>query len=750
MSEPSCESQCKDAIKCRDYDKVLALLPSLQHHDEFMCDSDEIELHVLDEFEHSLGRARQAKVSDLLELLNGTTKPSTRVPLLHICALLGWITIVQLLITTYNCSPLQTDSWYWIALHYAALAGHLDIVQYFIRGCGIDPMSKSNENVVPLHLSVYSPKELLRGLAITMEMKLNTVKYLVEQCNCDPMVRDSYGNTPLHYGTLATTDICILHYLVNDCHCDAACANEFSNTPVHHTLLEQNFLAVACLKNDLDCHPNKYNFVPLFEAIASKDLPLCQHLISNEHHDPACIDGYGQTPLHVACAVGYVPIIYYLLSFLSVDPLAMCLWSSVGPFLAHSRTPIMVAVDCGLRDEVFPIFQKFGKVRISHSVGSFVNIFFLGDPKAGKTTLTQVIKNRASSFFNFGSVRQVTSSTAGIIPTRLKNTELGNVILHDFAGQPQYYSSHTAVLEDLLLSSGAVFLLLINLTQDVLKQVRFWWSIIKNECSKVSSRCHLIVICSHVDEVSTSVCQSSLALLNNFITKVVTPSNIDVGDVFTLNCCRRSGNSLNLVLKELIQNCASIRSIQRKQISLSCNFLYELIDTPSQNIYTLHELKALCKQAQQQGIPLTEDVLSLLRDLHSSGLIVYLESNHTNSWAIVHKEILLAEVDGILFAPLDFSEHCDIASNTGIITTAALATLFPNYSVDMLIAFLQFMKLCEAIDPSLLDATNLTLKQELMTLDEKILFFPALIQEKRPSQIAECFTIGWCLRCKPG
>ena len=40
--------------------------------------------------------------------------------------------------------------------------------------------------------------------------------------------------------------------------------------------------------------------------------------------------------------------------------------------------------------EMAPIFEKFGKIRISHSVGSFVtNVFLLGDPKADKTTLTQ-------------------------------------------------------------------------------------------------------------------------------------------------------------------------------------------------------------------------------------------------------------------------------------------------------------------------------------------------------------------------
>ena len=238
----------------------------------------------------------------------------------------------------------------------------------------------------------------------------------------------------------------------------------------------------------------------------------------------------------------------------------------------------------------------------------------------------------------------------------------------------------------------------------------------------MSSQCHLIVIGSHVDEVSDH--QSSLAILNHFVSKEVTASNINVGGVFTLNCCKRSGNSLKLVLTQLSKLCMSIRSKQRLQMSLSCNFLYSLLNTSTQNIYTLPQIRALCEQArQQQGIPLPEDVTPLLTDLHSSGLIVYLH-NPTNSWVVVRKEILLAQVDGVLFAPIDFSQHCDIASNTGIVTTTALATLFPDYSLDMLILFLQFMKLCEEIEPSLLDATNLRPKEESMPSADKMLFFP--------------------------
>ena len=706
MSQSSDERACQDAISHQDHDKVLTLLPSLKHHHKIQCNVDQFELS-------------WAWWAPLPE----------HAPLLHTCALLGWIVIVQLLIITYNCSPLQSDDYNFIALHYAVLGGHLDIVQYFFQECNIDPMSRGgpryNYSIVPLHLAAWSGEALFTKLVVSMEMKLKTVKYLIEQCHCDPMVRNGGERTPLHYAARGG-DIAIVQYLMNDCHCDPMCTTNGGHTPVHFALLQNHYHIAAYLNNDHDCHPNKYNYKPLHNAIWSKDLSLCQRLINNEHHDPMCIDGlYGQTPLHIACEIGCIPIIQYLLSIPTVDPLARDI---------YKRTPLMVAAYYGTLDTVAPIFEKFGKVRIAHSVGSFVNVFLLGNPKAGKTTLTRVIKDRASSFFKFGAVKQVESSTAGIVPTRLHNTELGNVLLHDFAGQTEYYSSHTAVLENLLLNSGAVFLLLINLTQDVLKQIRFWWSVVLNESSKVSSQCHLIVIGSHVDEVSDH--QSSLAILNSFVSKQVTASNINVGGVFTLNCCQRSGNSLKLVLTELSKLCMYIRSKQRLQMSLSCNFLYSLLTTSTQNIYTLPQIQALCEQAQQeQGIPLPEDVTLLLTDLHSSGLIVYLH-NHTNSWVVVRKEILLAHVDGVLFAPTDFLQHCDIASNTGIVTTTALATLFPDYSLDMLISFLQFMKLCEEIEPSLLDATNLRPKEELMPSGDKILFFPALISEKRTSTCA--------------
>ena len=116
-------------------------------------------------------------------------------------------------------------------------------------------------------------------------------------------------------------------------------------------------------------------------------------------------------------------------------------------------------------------------------------------------------------------------------------------------------------------------------------------------------------------------------------------------------------------------------------------------------------------------------------------------------WIVVNKEILLAELNGTLFAPSGFALHEGVASNTGIITICALHKLFPHYSVDMLIMFLRSMKLCEEFDETLLEATNLINNYA----NEKILFFPALIAEKRPQELnGRKFTIGWHYRIHSG
>ena len=329
------------------------------------------------------------------------------------------------------------------------------------------------------------------------------------------------------------------------------------------------------------------------------------------------------------------------------------------------------------------------------------------------------------------------------------------VIIHDFAGQPEYHSSHTAILESLLQNSGAVFVVVIDLTQDLSQQIKFWSSIVINKHQKVSSECHLIVVASHADKVENELDHKLFQLKGHL--KELTVAGYGVASIFPLDCRQHSSGNLHSFVQTLAHFCTSIRNKQSPAISLYCNFLYSILEAKvsEDNFCTLEKLTSLCDQSRQEDVPLPDDIVPLLKTLHSSGLVVYLENKHDlmKSYIIARKEILLAEVDGVLFAPSYFVEHREIASNTGIITSSALQQLFPHYPSNMLIAFLQSMKLCDELmlDETLLKVTNLALRHEdSLHASDQLLFFPALIAEMRPQDIKGQFRVGWCLKFTGG
>ena len=441
-----------------------------------------------------------------------------------------------------------------------------------------------------------------------------------------------------------------------------------------------------------------------------------------------------------------IPVIKYLLSI----PVVL---NSFANEDSNYSSPLSGAVG-----DSAAIYDKFERVRISHPVGSFVNIFLLGDTGVGKTSLCHVLKERSSLHVKTVTgwfervrlgklVKRVKTHTAGIVPNKFQDESLGNVIVHDFAGQPEYYSSHTAVLETLLRNSGAVFVVVINLTRDLSQQVRFWLSVVRNECQKaVLSECHLKIVASHVDVVK---------LDEKFQMKMeLADAGHSDAPIFPLDCRLRSSNNLDSFVESLSHSCTSVRNKQSPAISLYCNFLYSILEAKvsEDNVCTLEKLTSLCKQSRREGVPLPDDIVPLLKTLHSSGLIVYLENKEdpAKSWIVVRKEILLAEVDGVLFAPEYFKEHRKIASNSGIIMSRALEMVF-SHDPNMLIAFLQSMKLCETLDTRLLKVTNLTLiREDSLHISDQLLFFPSLIAEERPQSVEGVFEIGWCLKITSG
>ena len=521
----------------------------------------------------------------------------------------------------------------------------------------------------------------------------------------------------------------------------------WDNTSLLHSSSRNGWLDVTKdLITNYHCDPHErdgWDRTCLHFAAEGNHVDVMRYLIDECHCDPMAVDSDGWTPLHIAALLGKSAAVEYLLSTGKCDPLAKD---------CDGDTPLQLAKKFGHTDTL-SVFKKFGDIKSSHPIDSYVNVLLVGNPGAGKSTLSHVIKDTATGPFVLGSFRNVggvVACTAGIIPYKLQHRTLGNIILHDFAGHSEYYSSHSAVIENLLQGSGGVFLIVVNiLEKEPVKQLHQWLTVVRNEAEKALNECHVIVIVSHVDEISNPV---ERRRRKEEIQEIIVRERCD--SVF-LDCRKLGGSGVDSFFNKLSSACESIRSTSGRNLSLYCHMMYGLLEERKENILTLSDVMSATKSHNEYNLSdKREDVLDALHSLQSIGLISVLKSED-KVWVVVNKGILLTEVDGILFAPETFKEHVDIASNTGIVSVSGLTRLFPEYDPDMLIHFLKNMKLCQEINPSFLRMTNLhqlAVEEEeeggRERRGERLLHFPCLLSTDRPDEMtSEVCQFGWCLQC---
>ena len=608
------------------------------------------------------------------------------VSLLHLAAYHGWTDTASLLVSVHKCSAKLKDSKGYLPLHYAAYAGHLEIVKYFTVELLCDPMDKSSDGATPLHLACENDQ-------------LSMVKYLISEAGCNPSFQSDSGSTPLHYASI-NGHLNIVQYLITEAHCDPSCVKKNGWTPLH-------------------------------KACSFGHLSIVQYLIGEVHCNPSCKDRVGITPLHCACGQNNIEIVKYLLSTGRVNPLAENKFGD---------SPLSYATG---RYGIIKLFQPFQKCREAFPVHMFTKLILTGDSGAGKTTLAQLITilaRRSSSAIAVDSVTDIQLLTAGIVPHYIES-DLGNFVVYDFAGQQEYYSSHAAILEQVMRKSAAIFLCLVDLgksSESICESLQYWLSFINNACSSAEGRSHIAIVGSHADLVQSSEMEEKSSLLQKIAT--VRVKRQKYAGYVTMDC-RQADTDASRELISILTNCHEAIAARQPEISFYCHILYAFLctklDMPG---CTLQYLISAIARENDPSLPNDPSVLTdLLTVLCKKGLILFLKQSNV-SWIVAKIKVLLNEINGALFAPPHFKEHRDLASNTGIVPVSNLHKVFPHYNTEMLIGFLESLDFCRQVDHSVLQYTNLqTTVSSHSTAD--LLFFPGLIKSERPDSLIQQGTL---------
>ena len=447
------------------------------------------------------------------------------------------------------------------------------------------------------------------------------------------------------------------------------------------------------------------------------------------------------TPLHSACANNHAHIVQYLLSTGRVNPLTKNKYGHTALYFASSNY------------DIIKLFEPFEECRTAFPVHTFTKLILTGDSGAGKTTTAEHLvhlASTASSDVPVDCVANVERYTAGIVPHHIQSEQLGNFVVYDFAGQQEYYSSHAAVLEQVMRRSAAMFVCLIDLrksNESICQSLHYWLSFIDNACSTAAEgRSHVLIVGSHADQVASLVEEKSSLLQTIIVTRRVKRQEY-VGCIAM--DCRRANTDASRRLIAILA--ASQKAIAASQpvIHYYSHVVYAFLRTKLTVVgCTLHDLVSAVAKENDSSLPNDQSVLAeILTTLSDKGLILFIHHPHS-SWVVVKTEALLNEINGTLFAPRQFKEHRDIlASNTGIVSTSSLLSVFPHHSTDMLVGFLQSLNFCRPVEPSVLENTNLQTTPSHSTAD--LLFFPGLVQSERPDSLIQqgALEFGWCLGC---
>ena len=694
---------------------------------------------------------------------------------LHVSCTSGALDIVQFLLQNKYCDPCVQNKEGNTALHCACMNGNTDIVKYLITHTIINPSLSNHSGNTPLHCACE------QGFTEIAE-------YLLTNSNCDPTLCNNEGFPPL-ISAFCHNHYDLLKLIVTKKYCDVNLKTNHGYTILHYicgygkTDLVR-FLVSSDPSEILINHPDTDGNTALHLHSNEEVLRI---LLASEHCDPMCTNKLGNTPLHVACSRNDYRAVEILLSNEKVD---LCVKNVNGKTpiqLARNYSIIRLLIGHGANPN--DVYEHYGTIlddfRQRQPLHASVKILVLGNSSMGKTTLIEALKTENSD--PQLEIPPVQRQTVGIVKSEHKSNQFGQVSFYDFAGQAEYYSTHSAFLESAMSSSPPVLILLVSVessSDEIIHQLQYWFAFLENHCHTTDTKAHVIIVSSHCDMVSAAESSEKLAALKRWLAQKTSVLK-HFGPV--LLDCRKTGTDEMAELQGLLEeSCSCLRVCVELDCRCHVLFAYLFERFPDTLAITVCDLSRHIRKNRTQfpniqrglrpigrgtyqieminrDLPLPyvlSELFKLLTTLSDSGHILLLKDvlQDENSWIILDEDSLYHQVNGVIFAPKDFEQHHHLASNTGVMPSSKLSGVFPDLNLDMVKRFLVYSELAQKIE----DVETLRLigeNKEAAAIDpsetDEYYFFPGLVSVEKPPNVWDqsskdfSYQCGWYLQCKP-
>ena len=448
-------------------------------------------------------------------------------------------------------------------------------------------------------------------------------------------------------------------------------------------------------------------------------------------------------------------------------------------FLAGNKDVILLLLQHGATAEnAYSQHRKaLGKVFSKDPLKNPVKILVIGHGGEGKSTLIEAMEHEPTAltslvniFVSPKEVDGVSQKTAGIIPRLFKSRVFGDVLVYDFAGQEVYYSSHAAIIKTAVDACRPIIVLVLGLHKDdtfTTHSASYWLGIIANQCANMEGKAPLIVVGSYADCLTD---KRKIAKKEEIVLQAVSRyPTLDLLKFIPMDNRYSNSSGMKILRATVGPACASIRSTLA--VSLNAHMFLIYLVGKDEIALSLEQVQQQIKEESSQAlskkqkevVPFIPTTIPLLVDicvqLNDKGHILFLNntSSPEKSFIVIKKEELMGKVNGSIFAPEDFDQHCQLSTSTstGVVPCSKLAAQFPKLDTDMLTGFLINLEFAVPIeDPEVLRLINQhrTDAGESVSPDEKYLFCPALIRlevdiKVFKHQIDLAYHFGWMMSC---